>query len=181
MTRMLAWVGGLAMVALAAAVGGQTLSEGEQQAPFAVHAALRQRAEGRTFAVTVREIRASEQVRDHRGWHASGNWVVVDLDAEAMQTESASILSLTDLVIGERTIAASERPASLEATPLAVGLVQTGSLAFELPADAVAGPATLRLGRSDEDRLDSVVEIEVDLAELERVSELELVRTRWAG
>ena len=50
----------------------------------------------------------------------------------------------------------------------------------ELPADAVAGLATLRLGRSDEDRLDSVAELVIDLGALERVPEIELEETRWA-
>lgn len=181
MRRALAWVAGLAMVALAAGVGHLTLSDGQQQAPFVVHAAIGERAEGRAFAVTLRQVRVADRVTADGGWSAEGNWLVVDLDAEALRTETASILSLAELDLGERTISASERPDSLESTPLDVGLAHSGSLAFELPADARAGTSTLRLGRSADDRLDSVVELELDLGALERVADLELEETRWAG
>lgn len=179
MKRALAWIGGLAMVAAAAGVGELTLSDAEQQAPFPIDAVVGEPAVARTFAVTVREVRASEHVRDPRGWQAEGNWLVVDLDAEALGTEVSSILSIAELRVGDRLISASERPTSIESTPLDVGLPQSGSLAFELPAEATAGVVTLRLGRGLDERLDSIVELPIDLSTIERALEIELEANRW--
>lgn len=181
MKRALSWLAGLALIALAAAVGHVALSDDEQQAPFVVPAALGERADARTFAVTVRDVRLADEVRDAEGWSASGNWLVVHLDAEVLDRETASILSLTEVDLGDRAIAASERPASLQSFPLDVGLERAGSLAFELPADATAGTATLRIARSLDDRLDSVVELPVELDALERATTLELEETRWTA
>lgn len=181
MRRVVAWIAGLAMVALAAGVGRVALTDDQQQAPFVVDAALGERAEARTFAVTLREVRLADEVRDASGWQARGSWLVVDLDAEALETERASILSLAELDLGDRAVSASERPDSLASTPLDVGLARAGSLAFELPADATAGAATLRLARSLDDRLDSVVELPLALGELERDRSIELEETRWTG
>ncbi len=180
MKRALSWVAGIAMVALAAVVGQLALTDAQQQAPFVVDAALGERAEGRTLAVTVREVQLAERVSDADGWQASGDWLVVDLDAEVLQTETASILSLVELDLGDRTVSASERPASLESTPLDLGLPRAGSLAFELPADAT-GTVTLRIGRAADERLDSVVELPVDLGALERAPHVELEESRWAA
>lgn len=181
MKRVLAWIAGALMVALAAVVGELALTDAQQQASFVVPAVVGERVEGRTIAVTIRQVRAADELRDARGWQASGSWVVVDLDAEALQNESGSILSLADLDLGDRTVSASERPESLATIPLALGLSRSGSLAFELPAGATGGTATLRLGRSEEDRLDSVVELPIDLGALERLPQLELEETRWTG
>ena len=180
MKRALAWLVGITMVALAAVVGEVTLTDGQQQAPFAVDAAVGERAEGRTLAVTVRQVRVTEQVSDGRGWTASGRWVVVDLDAEARETETGALLALAQLDLGDRRISASERPESIASASLHLGLAQSGSLAFELP-DGATGPAVLRIGRSAEDRLDSVVELAIDLDALEQVAEIDLEETRWAG
>ncbi|GEK80471.1 hypothetical protein [Agrococcus baldri] len=180
MKRALAWLAGLAMVAAAAAVGHLTLTEGQQQSPFVVQAALGDPAVGRTFAVTVEQVRAADAVADAGGWHAAGNWVVVDLEAQARESETASILTLIELRVGEVVYGASERPVSLVDTPLSVGLPQSGSIAFELPESLTSGAATLRLGRTAEDRLDSVAELQIDLAALERRPSIELRETAWA-
>lgn len=181
MRRALAWIAGLALVALAALVGEVALSDAEQQAPFVVAAEVGERAEARSFAVIVRQVRATEHVADAEGWEAEGSWLVVDLDAELLRTETAGILSHAQLQVGDRSISASERPSSLAATPLDLGLPQSGSLAFELPADVTSGAATLRLARSGELRLDSVVELAIDLGAVERVPSIELEETRWAS
>lgn len=180
MKRALGWLAGLAMVAAAAAIGQATLNDGQEQGPFPVAATIGESAVGRTFAVTVDAVRMADAVTGPRGWHASGNWLVVDLEAEARETETASILELMDLRAGGVTYSASERPDSLVDTPLSVGMARAGSIAFELPETVTAGEAVLRFGRTAEDRLDSIVELRLDLAALERVPTAELRETGWA-
>ncbi|WP_072314702.1 hypothetical protein [Agrococcus sp. Marseille-P2731] len=180
MRRVVSWVVGLGMIALAALIGTLTLGDTETAQPFVVEAAVGERAEARLFAATVREVRATEQLSDASGWQAGGTWVVVDLDVEAMQTEVASLLSLAELDLGDRVISASERPESLRSASLRLGIPQSGSLAFELPEGALTGEATLRLGRSLETRVDTIVELRIDLAAIEREPSIELRETGWA-
>ncbi|WP_413317659.1 hypothetical protein AA0Z99_11985 [Agrococcus sp. 1P02AA] len=181
MRRALAWLVGLAMIATAALIGTLTLDEAETAQPFVVDAAVGERAEARLFAATVHGVRATEQeVIDASGWRAEGTWVVVDLDVEAMQTEVASLLSLAELDLGDRVISASERPESLRSASLRLGIPQSGSLAFELPQGALTGDATLRLGRSLETRVDTIVELRIDLDAVDRSPSIELQETGWA-
>lgn len=180
MRRAAGWIAGIALVAAAAAVGGLELDESQTQAPFEVRAAVGERAEGRDIAVTVADVRAADHVSDGRGWEADGTWVVVDLEVEAVRSERGALLGLAMLDLGDRRIEASERPESLLDTSLAVGLPRSGSLAFELPPGARTGTATLRIGRSAEVRLDSLIALEMDLDALEAVAETELLPTGWA-
>ncbi|MCH1881671.1 DUF4352 domain-containing protein [Agrococcus sp. ARC_14] len=181
MRRVLAWVLGIALMAVAGVVGAVSLDDTQTQAPFAVEATIGERAAGRDIAVTVTDVRVADEVVDDRGWRASGTWLVVDLEAEAVRSERASLLSLAELDLGDRRISASERPESLLDVGLAVGVPQRGALAFELPEGALAGPATLRLGRSSDPRVDSLVELRIDLTSLEHVDELELQESGWVG
>lgn len=180
MKRVLAWIAGLAMVALAAAVGSLTLQDSQTQAPFVLDATLGERAEGRQFAATITEVQRAERISDDSGWQAEGDWLVVDLEAEAIGTEVGALLNLAEVHVGERIISASERPASLDGQVIYVRVPQSGSLAFELPEDA-AGIVTLRLGRNLEPRLDSVIELPIDLDALEVLPERALQPTGWAS
>ena len=84
------------------------------------------------------------------------------------------------LVVDDLTFRASERPESLFRSDLSVGIPRAGSIAFEIPAELVDRPAVLRLATDDDTRLDSVMEIAVDLGALERDGEAELADTGWA-
>ena len=82
--------------------------------------------------------------------------------------------------VDDLTFRASERPESLFRSDLSVGIPRAGSIAFEIPAELVDRPAVLRLATDDDTRLDSVMEIAVDLGALERDGEAELADTGWA-
>lgn len=186
MTPRLAWPVGLALVVAAWFVAGAT-PDGEDRItdPFPVAAEIGARAEGRNLGVIVQEVTLADRVSSG-GWHAEGTWLVIGLDAWTIQTESPGSLGAAFLVIGDRTFRASERPgnyspeASLLRTGLHLDLPQSGSLAFEVPADVVDDHGTLQLALSEQLWADSVIEVQLDLAALAHVAELELPVTEWA-
>lgn len=179
-----AWALGIACVAAAWGVSQLIPPESSAEAPFIVPAELGERAEGRALAVTVSEAVLADSVSAGR-WSASGRWLMVELEAEAKISETAALLGHAALIVqgpegGELWLRASERPASLLGAPLHVGVPQSGGLAFELPP-GVGGVARLQLARSADTRLDSVIEVPIDLDALDRVPERELPTTGWAA
>lgn len=186
MRRRFAWPLGVALVVAAWFVSGAT-PDGEERItdPFPVAAEIGRTAEGRNLAVTVHEATLADRVTSG-GWHAEGTWLVIELDAWTTRTEAPGSLGAAFLVAGDRTFRASERPgaydpsASLLRAGLHLGVPQSGSLAFELPADAADGEATLRLGLSEQLAGDSVIEVAIDLAAVPHAAEVELPVTEWA-
>lgn len=179
MRRVLAWIAGVALIAAAATVLQLQPSEEQQQAPFAVPAQLGERAEGRTHAVTFTRVVAATRVHDQRGWSADGMWIVVDLEAEATRSEVIGLLSTMELQVGDLTFRASDRPDSMRDTVHAVGSPREGSIAFELGELPLEGEATVLLARADDSRLDSMLSLRIDLAELEVLADAEIRSPEW--
>lgn len=182
MRAAVAWGVGAALVVLAWGVAAITPDDDAAQAPFPVAATVGERAEGRNIAATVTEVSAANAVTAANGWTAEGTWVVIDLDVEAVTAEQGALLALATLTIDDRVYGASERPESLLRQQLPVGAARTGSLAFEVPEEALTGDGMLRLGLNDLDpRLDSVIELPIPLDELTVQPEVQLVETDWSG
>ncbi|MCM3695996.1 hypothetical protein [Microbacterium oleivorans] len=158
---------------------GQELTESS----FIQTVAVGDHAVGREMIVTVTDVGAADALSDANGWSAEGNWVFVDADVESRSTEISVRLGLAVLVIDGVTYRASERPeASLLGRQLEVGVPTSGSLAFELPADLRRGDAVIRLTVDDQDwRLDSVVELPVELGQLPRDDDHELAALSGGG
>ena len=189
------WLVGVLLLVAAWFVAAATPDgEARMTDPFRVTASLGTPAAGDNLAVTIHEAVVSDGVTASSGWQAAGTWVVVDLDAWAVRTESPGSIGVAYLVLADRTIAASERPLTLDRAStlldsrLHVDVPQTGSLAFEVPADAVAGTAVLQIaqdngaGAGDPSLSlegDSVIELPLLLSDLPRVSDRALVRTDW--
>lgn len=179
MRRALAWAAGAGLVAAAWGVAAITPAQDAEEEPFVVTAVVGERAVGRNIAITVTDVTRADEVRAGE-WRAEGNWVVVDLDAEAVVSEKGTLLALATLEVGGRTYGASERPESLLRESLAVGIPQSGSVAFELAADVTGGPATLRFGETTDPRLDSLIAVDIDLADLDSAADVELEPTAWS-
>lgn len=179
MRRGVTWAIGAALVAAAWGVAVITPAEDAEEAPFAVTAEPGERAAGRNIAVTVTDVRRAESL-SAGDWSADGNWVVVDLDAEAVVSESGTLLALATLEVDGRVFRASERPESLLRHALSVGIPLSGSLAFELPAELTAGSGLLRLGESPDPRLDSVILLAVELQDLPVEQSTDLRTTEWS-
>jgi len=177
--RWVGWTVGAGFVAAAWGVAVITPSEGALESPFPVAVELGERGVGRDIAVTVNDIQRAETVRTEE-WSADGNWVVVELDAEAVVSEFANSLSLATLTVDGRTFGASERPESLLRSELSVGVPRAGSLAFELAPDVAGGDATLTLGTNSDQRLDSLIVLDFALDDVAVDSEVELAASDWS-
>lgn len=186
MTRWASWAAGVALLVAAWLVALVTPPDDAAEQPFAVTAEVGEPAQGRNLAVTVTGVRAADEV-SLGGWSAAGTWVVVDLDAAAVRSAQGTLLSYATLTIGDREYRASERPATASLTDamfrtaLIPGIPRSGSLAFELAPDARAGTAVLRLGIADDPRLDSLIELRIDLDEVPVEPAAELRETGWAS
>lgn len=178
--RWAAAAAGAALVAAAWCVALVTPTEDDAVLPFVTTMQLGEQADGRNLAVTLLDVHRADSVIAG-GWSADGNWIVIDLDAEAIDEESGALVALATLQVGGATYQASERPESLFERPLYAGLPQSGSLAFELPAAAVGGTAVLHLGLHSDPRLDTLMEAEFDLGPLPVESDVEMIPTGWSG
>jgi hypothetical protein len=177
-----AWAIGAALIVAAWFVALVTPGEEQAQAPFLVTAAVGEPATGRTLTATITDIRRAAEVSATDGWTAEGNWLVVELEAAAVVSEDSGYIRHAMVEIEGVRYSASDRPNILVGRPLAIGLPRTGSLAFELAEGVDAGAATLELASSSDDvRLDSMIVLSFDLAEVPVVDAAELVETDWTN
>jgi hypothetical protein len=182
MRPWLAWSIGVGLLAAAWVVTAVTPGEDIAEAPFPVAAPIGESASGRTITAAVTGARLTDRAVAE-GWYADGTWLVVDVTAAAVREEGTLLRGITFTLDG-RTYRASERPApyfdSIVGASLVPGLPQEGSVAFELPQDA-GGAGMLRLSADTETRLDSVIEVPIDLDAIDQVAETELIPLGWAS
>lgn len=177
-----AWIIGAGLIVAAWFVALVTPGEEQAQAPFPVAAVVGEPATGRTITATITDIRRAAVVSAPDGWTAEGNWLVVDLEAAAVLSEDSGYIRHAMVEIGGVRYSASDRPNLLLNQPLAIGPSRTGSLAFELPDGLDAGAATLELASDSTDvRLDSMIVLSFDLAEVPAVETAELAETDWTN
>lgn len=176
----LSWALGIACVVGAWVTTQIVPGDDQVAAPFVVELEMGERGDGRALAATVTGVVMAEEVLQ-RGWADTGNWLVAEVEAQALLQERATLLGHTVLVIDGRSYRASERvPDSLLRKQLLVGVPQQGVLAFELPED-VSGPARLELALNADTRLDSLLEFEIELDALPREAQWQLPATGWAS
>lgn len=183
-TRVMPWLLTLALLCGAWAVVKLTPPDDADQAPFVTTAEIGELAVARNLAVTVTDVHAARRVTDAGGWSADGTWLVVDLEAAAQVSQEAANLAIAELSIGGRTFTATDRGTTFVMHPLVTGVPRSGSLAFELPDDALTGNALLRIavtsGALGGVPLDGMIELPIDLDELPVEAEVELLENGWA-
>jgi len=163
---------------LVVATWGLTQVEKDEDAryePFVTRAGIGERAETRNLTVTVTDVHAARAVTDGTRWRAEGTWLVVDLDAAATREQAGTALRVTNLRIAGRTYSATERASSLLQVPLVTGVPQHGSVAFELPKEALKGNGTLVFAEVYDYSADGIIEVPLDLE-----AEVQLDETGWA-
>ncbi|WBU38351.1 hypothetical protein [Homoserinibacter sp. YIM 151385] len=151
---------------------------------FASGAAPGEIGEGRTFAVRLDGVRVADAVAGPL-WtgETSGAWVVAEVTAEARANPGGVTGAL---LLGDLRFQASPRPPglSIASSPLQPGLPESGALVFEVPLEALeahgAGARIAVSGRSDP-RLDSSIEIPVDLSAVDRERRVELAEPERSG
>lgn len=182
------WLGAGAAIALLVGAWfvARATPDGEARLsdPFPVTAAVGSAVEGRNIGVRVNELTLADRITAG-GWFAEGTWLVVDLDAWAVRTESPAALQMTTLVIGDTTYTASERPdftvsgSTLRDAGLFLDHPRTGAVVFELPSTIGTAHGTLRLALFT-DVADSVIELPVDFSSVAHADELALPEPDWA-
>ena len=178
MKKWLPWVATFVLLIGAWFVQLLTPSDDAASEPFIVATVVGSEAVGREIVVTVLDVRAASAVTSSNGWSAEGTWLLVDLKAEAVRNDS--LLKGATLTIGDREFRASERMDSIFSTKLVPGIPRTGTIAFELPDDALTGTGILHLSPSGDTRLDSVIELTIPLDELTISAEESVHDTEWA-
>lgn len=179
MKRGLAW--SLAAVFALAAIGltAARPSEDDWQAPYPVAGtvghAVGHAVEGRRIQITVDGATFADRLNEDRAepWSAEGNWLVVRVTGQAVQTEVDAQLGRVRLVVGERVFIASERPRStMVGVDLRVDVDTTGVVVFDLPPDVRRGPAVLQFASARRIPVaDSLLEVPLDLTALDRTDE----------
>lgn len=184
MKTVLTWLIAVVLLAGAWAVTLLAPSEDPGRDAFVTGVPIGERGVGRNIAATVTGVRAASTISSESGWRADGDWLIIEVTAEARADQSTGILGTAVLRIGDRTFTASERgpdEMSIYRTQLVPGVPQTGSLLFELPRDALHGIATLRLSTGyAEPWGDSVLEIPIDLDAVESAGAVTVSDKGWA-
>lgn len=177
-----AWVGGIAFVV--AAWGVMAITPGDEFAdqPFVLEARIGEPVEARQMRITVLEVQTASHVENEHGWQAEGAWVLVTFEGEALGSEDGSSLSRLRLQIGDREYRPSERVGS-RAHPdgeLRIGVPETMTAAFEIDPDDADKRAVLDLGHLTDDRLDSAVRLDINLAAFDTMESATIPDRRWS-
>lgn len=184
--RIGAWAIALVLVAGAGVLTAIKPADHAAEVPFTIDTAVGSEGVARNLAVTVHSVRFAPRVTGHPAgagaadWTARGNWLVVDLDAAGVVDQQSSLLSSATLDVDGMVFSASERMRSLLREQLVPGVAKTGMVAFELPSSLRRGPAVLTFGTRPNNRLDSVVEVRIDLAHAGSTASVVIAEPSWS-
>lgn len=162
-----------ALVAAAGFVQAMTPAAEEHTEPFIVETQPGEEGTGRNIAVTVHDARLAEEVN---GKSTPGIWLVIDLEAQAVVDDRAQTLAFAELHTGGVRYRASERFSldSLFQNFLLTGLAQRGDVVFEIPEVTGSGDGTLQFGGNGDPRMDSVIQVPLELEGLPRSASVQL-------
>lgn len=170
------WIGGVALLLLAAGVAAVIPTDAATEAPFRTELITGEKVETRAIAATLLDVRLAD-VAELDGWSASGTWLVIDVEIEATREEESLYYVHLEQTDGTK-FRASERPESLLDERLSPGLPLRGSVAFELPKHMRDESVRVDFGTMLADaRADGLLSLEVDLASLESLPVAELLGT----
>ncbi|WP_298867649.1 hypothetical protein [uncultured Microbacterium sp.] len=180
--KALPWALTAVLLAGAWVVNAVALPDSASEAPFVSAATVGGTATAGNLTAKVIGVHAARSINDPSGWTAEGTWLVVELDAEAVDSQYGSMLSVAELTIGDRTFRATERGQTMFRTgALVPGVMRHGALAFELPEDALKGTAALRLANASTVADNGVIELPIDLGGIPIEDDITLPETGWAG
>lgn len=182
---LLGWTAGAAMIATSAALVAVIPAPNTDPAPFVVTVAQGERGVGRNIDITVVDVRRTDEISvdSYSNWRATGNWLVVDVDAAAVVTQTGATFSGAQFLIDGKTYTASNRPDSLSTLlqkSLLPGVPRRGSIVFELPESMTSGPGELAFSVNSDVRADSQIRVPIDLGTVPLADSVELTRVGWA-
>ncbi len=162
---------GLGLIALAFGVAFSTPGDAQVEASFAVTGGLGEQIVSEHLVATVDEVGLVREVEVGfwRGTTA-GIWLLIDATIDArVERTTVDVEVYVDGVRYSGTDRAGS--ATIDAGVVDAGFPLTGSALVELPADVTELPgartAVLRIGTGGDQRLDSVIELVIDLTALE--------------
>lgn len=177
MKRVLAVAAGLGLLAVAYGVSYTTPGQPVLEAPFGTPAVIGEETTSRHLVVTFREVVLADEI-EIASWEGttSGVWLAGELTVEA--TTEPTTMRLDVFIDGVRYSGSGRIDDETVIGGLAeAGLPITGPFAVELPADVLDLPgaraAVIRVAGGGDSRLDSVVELTVDLTTLEHLDRAE--------
>lgn len=182
---LLGWAAGAAMIAAAAGLIAIIPPPNADPDPFVTTVARGERGVGRNIDVTVVGLRRTREVSvpSYTSWNATGNWLVVDVRAASVVTQTGANLSGAQFLIDGKTYTASNRPDALYTLmgkALVPGVPRTGSIVFELPGTMTSGSGELAFSVNSDVRADSQIRVPVDLAKVPTAPTVELARVEWS-
>jgi hypothetical protein len=189
MNHLPTWLATIALLVVAGIVSAITPADDAEVAAFIVTGEIGEPVTGRDIVATVTDARTSTSVTGaaewsgDEPWTSEGNWLVVDVDVASvtgprvMYLTGAVTLDNAVFVLDGREYRATERTPSMLDERLNPGVPRHGSLAFELPV--LSGTGVLQLATSTDTRMDSVLEIPIDLDALSPLSETEVIEPEW--
>jgi hypothetical protein len=167
----------IALVAASFAVRLTQPSREDRQAPFIATAVIGQAVEGRDLVLTPEDVYLADRITTS-SWvgETEGVWLVIDATIGSRLEIATPYATMT---VGALQYTSSDRPddAALGGT-VAPGLPQSGSFVFELPESVIddpgAGHAVVRFATAFQVRLDSAIELSLDLTSLRHESSVAL-------
>ena len=182
MRRALAYPAGIGLVLLAFGVSLAAPHDDDIEAPFPVTGDVGELIVSQHQVVTVHAVSLAREVElDSWEGTTAGVWLVVEATL-ASRVESTTVEA--NLFLDGVRFPGSNRPGTdvLGGRIADAGFPRVGAILIELPADVVERPgahsATLRIASGTDVRLDSVVELSIDLPALELHDRVELEPTK---
>ena len=162
-----------ALLAAAFTVRATQPTDEEQVKPFVTTAVLGQQVEGRDLVFTAADAYLADRVTT-ASWvgDSEGVWLVIDATIGSKLGIATPYATMT---LGDLRYTSSDRPDdAVLGGSLDPGLPQSGSFVFELPLSALEGPdatrAVVRFATAFQVRLDSAIDMTLDLTQLEHQS-----------
>jgi hypothetical protein len=169
---------GVGLVVLSFGVALSTPDSTVVEAPFGTRVEVGEEAVSQHLVATVREVSLAEEVElDFWRGTTSGVWLVVEATIGA--TRDRSLVEVDVLIDGARYPSTGRADSStVDGGVVDAGFTVTGPILIELPADVQnlpgASTAVLRIAPGLDSRLDSVIELVIDLTALEVNDRVEL-------
>jgi hypothetical protein len=169
---------GVALLAAAYGVSATIPSSELVEAPFGTRGAIGDRIVSQHLVATVHDVFLADEVElDSWGGTTNGVWLVIDATLEAtVEREGVDVELYVD---GVQYPSSSRADSStVDGSVVDPGFPLTGPILIELPADIASQPgahgAVLRISTGSDPRLDSVIELVIDLTQLETRGSVEL-------
>ena len=182
LSRPLAIVAGIGLLAAAYGVAATTPTSQVVEAPFGSRGSIGDTITSSDLIATVHDASLANEV-ELGLWRGTttGVWFVAEATIEA--TLTSRVIEIDLFIDGVRYVATGRGDGdTVDTNSVAVRFPTTGPLLIELPADVLDFPgartAVLRISTFGDDRLEGVVEVVIDLTALDVDDRVELEPAR---